>query len=187
MDCEPQLTDNDIMLRVSGDDIQQLNVLFRKYHRILNSFFENLGCDVQTAQDLTQETFIRILKFRSSFSQRYTFKNWMFQIARNVRVDHLRKHGRRSMIEIEEEEHSTSHNPFDDLHQSEINDQLHQAMQMLNTDQQTLLYLARFEGLDYREIGKTVGCSANNVKTRIFRTLEKLREHYFQLSERTPV
>ncbi len=69
--------------------------------------------------------------------------------------------------------------------QEELKD-LDRAMQLLNDDHREILYLARYEKLSYEEIGKVLGCTANNVKIKVYRALEQLRIQFHKLSERIP-
>ncbi len=63
--------ENELMSLVAAGAVHQLNVLYKDYHQVLNGFFVNLGSDSQTAQDLTQETFLRILRYRESYRQEF--------------------------------------------------------------------------------------------------------------------
>ena len=182
-------SDNEVMQTVVSGEIQQLQVLFRRYHRILNAFFSNHGCDPTISQDLTQETFLRILKARTSFKTRYSFKSWMFRIARNVHIDHYRRVIRRGEVQPSDEMPSFVDASIQESNQSkwENHDQLKQALGKLDPEHREILFLARFEQLNYREISHVTGYSENNVKIRVFRALQQLKEHFFQLSERTPV
>lgn len=183
-------TDNQVMQKITDGEIQLLQILFRKYHRFLNAFFLNQGCDISTAQDLTQETFLRILKARDTFKAHYTFKSWMFRIARNCHIDHFRRSSRRietNYVSPEERLKTKEASQQSELTDWENNDQLREALSRLSPEQREILFLARFEQLNYREIARITGHSENNVKVRVFRALNKLRDHFNQLSERIPV
>ena len=198
MQSDPTPTDEQLMQEVGEGALQQLNTLFRRYHPILNAFFIHMGSDAQTAQDLTQETFLRILRFRCTFKAGLAFKPWMFRIAKNVRHDHMRKLTRSPQPAAPQPIHESYANALEDLQcdpappanelqqQKEDISQLNRALQLLEPQHREILFLARYEQLNYNQIAQSLGCSANNVKIRVYRALEKLKKSYHQLSERMP-
>jgi RNA polymerase sigma-70 factor (ECF subfamily) len=72
------------MLQVKAGQVDQLGLLFERYHRILFSFFYNLNRNVEMSEDLVQNVFMRILKYKHRFKGDGEFKTWMFHIAKNV-------------------------------------------------------------------------------------------------------
>lgn len=174
------------MSLVAAGEIHQLNVLYQHYHQVLNGFFVNLGSDPQSAQDLTQETFLRILRYRESYREEFPFKAWMFRIARNVRFEHLKKCARQpETVDAFDEAVQCGFVESRDNRKEELKD-LDQAIRSLNDEHREILYLARYEKLSYAEIGKILGCNANNVKIKVYRALEQLRIQFHRLSERIP-
>ena len=87
------MSENDeaCMLRTAAGDTGGLSALFERHHRPLFGFFHRLSGSSGVADDLTQEVFFRMLKFRMTFREGMKFRPWMYQIARNVHNDHLRK------------------------------------------------------------------------------------------------
>src|SRR5262245_59552335 len=85
-------TDKSLMLAVRDGDVDQFGELFRRHHDRIFAFFYRMTADPSASEDLTQEVFVRMLKYRSSFGEGSDFSGWMYQIARNVRADHFRKH-----------------------------------------------------------------------------------------------
>src|SRR5215470_5016737 len=84
-------TDESLMLAVRNGELDQFAVLFERHHDRLFSFFYRMTADPPASEDLTQDVFFRMLKYRSSFGEDSDFRAWMYQIARNVRADHFRK------------------------------------------------------------------------------------------------
>ena len=176
--------DNDVMLQVKNGEIGRLNILFSRYQGMLTGYFFNQCGQSETAKDLTQDTFWRILRYRESFSPRYAFKSWMFQIARNVYADHC-KASQRQMIPFENH-HQGSHDDSTGRESCERDEQhqlLHQALASLPEDKREILFLARFEGLNYQEIASMLNCSANNVKIKVYRALQHLRTQYQSITD----
>lgn len=79
------------MTRVREGDLDKLGLLFERYKRPLYGFFYGLNRDQELSEDLVQNTFLRILKYRHLFRGDGDFKTWMFHIARNVSHDQYRK------------------------------------------------------------------------------------------------
>lgn len=85
------------MLKVKDGNLDQLGLLFERYHRLLYRFFQNYHQRVE-CQDLVQTVFMRILKYRTQFNENEgEFKTWMFRIARNVNMDFFKKQKRKGI------------------------------------------------------------------------------------------
>ncbi|MGC2697119.1 MAG: RNA polymerase sigma factor, partial [Candidatus Angelobacter sp.] len=80
------------MAQVRSGMGEMLGVLFERYHVPLFNFYLKLIGERTVSEDLVQEVFFRILKYRHSYRVETPFKAWMYQIARNARIDHFRKH-----------------------------------------------------------------------------------------------
>jgi RNA polymerase sigma-70 factor (ECF subfamily) len=85
------ISDNALMLKVKEGDLDKLGLLFERYKRPLYGFFYGLTKNGEVSEDLVQNVFLRILKYRYLFRGEGDFKTWMFHIARNVNNDHFRK------------------------------------------------------------------------------------------------
>src|SRR5271163_1784275 len=79
--------DEDLMLEVRNGSGETLGVLFDRYHSPLFNFYSKLTGDRTLSDDLVQEVFLRILKYRQSYEPGTPFRAWIYQIARNARVD----------------------------------------------------------------------------------------------------
>jgi RNA polymerase sigma factor (sigma-70 family) len=85
-------SDEDLMIAVREGDVDQLEVLFARYREPLYDFFGRLTGSRAVSEDLVQEVFVRILKYRASYRETNRFVTWMYQIARNSRIDYFKKH-----------------------------------------------------------------------------------------------
>src|ERR1700682_3066506 len=83
--------DEDLMLEVRDGAGETLGVLFDRYQTPLFNFYSKMTGDRILSEDLVQEVFLRILKYRQSYTPGTPFRSWMYQIARNARLDHFRK------------------------------------------------------------------------------------------------
>ncbi|HUQ49346.1 MAG TPA: sigma-70 family RNA polymerase sigma factor [Terriglobales bacterium] len=175
------LSDEELMLLVRDGAGEMLGVLFGRYQSPLFNFYCKLTSNRALSEDLVQDVFYRILKYRSTYRADTSFRAWMYQIARNARVDHARKY------RPEEEftpEMSPSVSPGDPVQTERETELLHRALQTLSDDKREVLVLSRFQEMKYEEIAQVMGCEVNTVKVRVFRALQDLREAYGRLERR---
>lgn len=176
------------MERVRDGEVSELALLFDRHHRALFRFFWHLSGSRPLAEDLTQEVFFRMLKFRGTFQQGARFAPWMYQIARNVYTDHMRKHTEHQFgnerWDGEFEPMDPALSPERRLLQASDLAILRRAFDRLPVDRKELLTLARYQNLKYEEIAEILQCEAGAVKTRVFRAMRQLSEMFFQLSGR---
>ena len=85
------VSDQMLMISVRDGNMEKLGMLFERHHGRLFNYFLHLTGNRHLSEDLVQEVFVRLLKYRHTFRENSTFTAWMFQIARNVRIDYLRK------------------------------------------------------------------------------------------------
>src|SRR5688500_5866580 len=92
------------MRLVRQGELEKLGLLFERHHRALFNFFSRLTGHRGLSEDLVQEVFLRILKYRDSFKAEHGFATWMYQIARNVNFDQMRKRTRETGLLADFEE-----------------------------------------------------------------------------------
>ena len=84
------ISDHEIMLMVKAGDLEKLGLLFERHKQLLYAyFFRHTHC-IHTSEDSVQNVFLRILKYRQRFKGHGKFTSWMYYIARNVFLDHLK-------------------------------------------------------------------------------------------------
>src|SRR5262245_46321195 len=181
-------SDEVMMLAVRDGDVAKLGALFDRYHSVLFDFFGRLTGNSALAEDLVQDVFFRILKYRKTYRNESHFKTWMFHIARNARIDHFRKHRAEVMFpETGFEIESPSPRPNTELEQQQQAMLLQKALYRLPEDKREVLVLARYHEMKYEQIADLLGCELNTVKVRVHRALKELREIYLKLSgEKAP-
>jgi RNA polymerase sigma-70 factor, ECF subfamily len=178
------LTDQSLMQQVKDGDVGKLGILFERHHAMLFNFLLRLTGDRQLSEDLVQEVFVRLLKYRHTYRGESQFTTWMFQIARNLRVDHFRKHRQEDDLNVEEATDFTSPDPSpgDQVVQNQEMRHLNEALDRLPREKREVLLLTRFHNLKHEEIAEILGCSVPSVKARVFRAMQDLRENYFELT-----
>ncbi len=182
-------TDENLMLAVRGGDVAKLGVLFDRHHRALFDFFARMTGSRTTAEDLVQDVFFRILKYRETFRDESRFKAWMFHIARNARFDHFKKHRPESALPDDAIPVLQSRSPFpgQELEQEQQTLLLECAMFKLPAEKREVLVLSRYQDMKYEQIAELMGCEVGAVKVRVHRALKELREIFLKLSsERLP-
>src|ERR1700749_1785646 len=94
-------TDNALMAQVGAGETGKLAVLFERHHRPLFRYFVAMNRNREISEDLVQDVFFRMLRYRASYDPAQSFTAWMYQIARNAGVDHMRKRGAMQVVDID--------------------------------------------------------------------------------------
>jgi len=166
--------DEALMKRAARGDRQAFAVLVRRHQNALLNFFRRHGVD-NSAEDLVQETFIRLFKYRKKYRPTAKLTTFLYMMARQVRIDYIRRTQRRAtameeMAEGEAIRESTS-NRLPGRAEDAVD-----ALRNLSDDMREVVILNVFQGLRYREVAGVLGIPLGTVKTRMFYALRKLRE-----------
>jgi RNA polymerase sigma factor (sigma-70 family) len=177
-----QATDNRVMEEVRDGQVERLAILFERHQIMLYNFFLRLTGNRGVSEDLVQDVFFRILKYRKTFQGQSKFTVWMYQIARNVHVDYLRK--QKPEVPLEEQfEEAASPEP---LPAEKMNAEvdialLREALSRLSLKKREILLLSRFQEMKYQDIAKLLGCNIGSVKSTVHRAIKDLSKIYCQL------
>lgn len=172
------------MAAVGAGEVQKLAVLFERHHRGLFRYFVSMNRNRELSEDLVQDVFFRMLRYRASYDAKQSFTAWMFQIARNAGVDSAQKR-RGEVIGIDEyTDHKADDAPGPE--ESAVQGQdlrlLRRALELLPADKREILVLSRFEGMKYDELAKVLGCEVGTVKVRVYRAMRALEQAYLTIS-----
>ena len=175
-------TDNELMEAVRDGRVEKLAVLFERYQSMLFNFFLRLTGNRAASEDLVQEVFVRVLKYRAGYLGDSRFNVWLFQIARNAHIDHLRK--LKPALPIDESrDQAPAREPrpeaaYEAVEEAEL---VRRALDRLPAQKRELLVLFRFQNLKLREIAELTGVQVGTVKAQVHRALKDLGRAYFEL------
>jgi len=173
-----QETDPGLIRRASAGDIEAFSELVRTHQQHVWRFLRRLLGDDALAEDVTQETFVRVYTRLDSFTFEAKFSTWIFQIARNAGIDELRKRQRQTRL------HDTlGRRELAVLPSPELGVELQMLLDKLPDDLRAALLLVEIFGLRYREAGEVLGIPTGTVKSRVHSARVKLHE-WAQAGER---
>jgi RNA polymerase sigma factor (sigma-70 family) len=176
------LTDQSLMLAVKDGEVEKFGVLFERHHDALFAFFYRMTGDASASEDLAQEVFVRMLKYRSTFGEASEFRAWMYQIARNVRAHHFRKRQAAEAAPLEESNLQHLPVPWQNIERERQLSVLQRALLALPEEKRELLILARYQEMKYEEIAKLLSIQAGTVKVRVHRAVRELRALFLKMS-----
>ena len=169
------------MLLVKEGHLSELTALFDRYQVLLYNFFCRLTMDKAASEDLTQNLFYRVIRYRQSYDpSQGTFRSWIYRMARNVHFDFCKQEqkapGRLTDPEDAEERLADKITGFtEDQYQ-----RLDEVMAKLPAEQREILVLSRYQGLKYEEISRIKEISVAAIKVQVYRALKQLRTLYFK-------
>ncbi|MDC6384071.1 RNA polymerase sigma factor [Flagellimonas taeanensis] len=181
------LTDNVLMLKVKSGDLDKLGLLYERHKKKLFGFFYNMGNNPSISEDLVQNVFVRILKYRNSFTGEGPFTAWMFSMARNVNYDHYKKVSHESVsrnVSPEQVDKGTGDYLNEAMDLQGDAHLLKKALGLLPAEKKEILLLSKYRELKFQEIGDILGCSEGAAKVRVHRALKDLKTIFLQLETR---
>lgn len=180
------MTDEALMVAVRSGDLAKLGVLFERYHLPLFDFLTRMTGDRAAAEDLVQDIFVRILKYRATFRDGGSFETWLYRIARNARADYFRQRPPLDPLDQETlDRPAPQPGPARRLEADRERARLKRALLLLRDDKRELLVLARYQDLRYEQIAEILGIDVGAVKVRVHRAVRELRAIFLQLGDGT--
>ncbi len=190
-----------LMLQVRDDVQGAFEVLVQRYQNRLVGVLLHLVGGVEEAEDLSQEVFLRVYKARKGYKPRAKFSTWLFTIANNLALNHLRGKGRNPEVPLDRgagANSSSALRPIDRLAASgstasaqlrkvELGEVVREALGILGEDQKMAVLLNKFEGMGYSEIAQVMNKSEAAIKSLLARARYNLRERlepYLRTGER---
>lgn len=176
--------DNVLMQKVRDGDLAKMAVLFERHHRALFRYFLRLTGNREFSEDLVQDVYFRMLKYRHTYRDGNPFSAWMYQVARNAHVDGLQK--RKGELPLPEEgiEEPVSAEPdaSEVIRRRQDLGLLRKALAALPVEKRELLVLSRFQDMKYDQIAAILACDVGTVKVRVYRAIKALSQIFFELA-----
>ena len=174
--------DEQVMREVQSGNVAKLAVLFDRHSRKLFHYFLHLTSSRTTSEDLVQEVFFRILKYRHTYQPEMSFRAWMYQIGRNAWMDHASRWKAESgRLEDAGEVISADAAPDRQYQNAQEKKLLYRALADLPQSKREVLVMSRFLDLKYEEIASVLNCQPGAVKVRVYRALRELGDRFFAL------
>lgn len=170
--------DFSIVKRVQAGDVAAFDQLILKYRERVFGVVYNLTANREDTSDLTQDTFIKAFQSINRFQGNCSFFTWLYKIAVNTSLSHLRKNRLRSFFSLEKiQEDGTNAQLLEqltdkggadrDTYLRELQQKLNEAMQKLSIPHRTVITLFEIDGLSHSEIAEVMGCSEGTVRSRL--------------------
>lgn len=169
------------MLKVKAGQLDQLALLFERHKKPLYGFFYRLTADADVSEDLVQNVFVRMIKYKHSYKGDGKFTTWMYHMARNLFADHYKKEKRmgwKEDPEVADKFYVDEHNAEFQRIQSEEQKILQSALLRLSAEKREVLVMSKFQGMRYQDIALTLEMTESAVKVRVFRALKELKKQY---------
>ena len=187
------VSDEDLMMDCKKGDMSAFELLVRRYQdAIINYIYFSIN-DYHRAEDLAQETFLRVFKNASRYEVKASFKSWLYTIATNLTRNEIRNRARRNTYFLEDlvdENEDVYHSVYmiDEglqpdllLERKERQQIVKKAIKMLPENQCTALTLVTYQELSYEEIAEILNCSIGAVKSLIHRARQNIKDILIKL------
>ena len=175
------------MVAYQGGDSEAFRELYDRHARALINFFYKMTCDRAMSEDLTQEAFIRLIRFRDRYRPEATFRTFMYRVAKNLWIDQYRSKKNAPHTVSSDKRIGEGGATVGDMLQSGDTGQgeraeqkeaaalIHKALEQLPEGQRMVFLLAETEGLKYREISEILDIPVGTIKSRMNAAVHRLR------------
>jgi RNA polymerase sigma-70 factor (ECF subfamily) len=162
--------------------------LVRRYQRPISAYVYRMVGNYESALDLTQEIFIKVYSSLRRYRPEFKFSTWIYKIAHNSAVDHLRRNTTREQSLVMGPEgdqfdlpvESGSLSPEQESERKERRGEIESVVRALPANYRELIILRHSQDLSYEEIVEVTGLPLGTVKNRLFRAREMMRQHFVE-------
>lgn len=170
------ISDEDLCRQVQDGNEAALEALVHRHHRPIFAYLYRLLGNRSAAEDLTQETFARLLTRIDAYCHPRPFRPWLFTIAHNLYKDYCKNHYNRSTVLMAESATMAAPEPFDLSERIAQRAEVITAVRSLDPPLREVLVLRHYHDLKVDEIAAVLSVPPGTVKYRLFRALQKLRD-----------
>ena len=181
-------TDREVVEAACAGREDAYRELLRRYQRPVFSLIYRMVRDRELAEDLTQETFVKVLNALDTYRSEFKFSSWIFKIANNAAIDHLRRRQLDTLslegapdAQTQERREATQlqlaargESPLDEVQARELGSSIEQAIGTLRPEYRSCIILRHIEGRSYEEIAEVLDLPLGTVKTYIHRARAEL-------------
>jgi RNA polymerase sigma-70 factor (ECF subfamily) len=185
----PAPADESLMLAYRSGEVRAFEELARRHRAAVFNFILRLVGDRGRAEDLLQETWLKVIRVAPSYEKKAKFTTWLYTIARNLCVDSMRRERYRKADSLDaavdssedsapRSDHVAGDGPSPDraAHAASLRPKLEKALAALPAEQREVFVLREYGGIAFREIAEVTGVPENTVKSRMRYALESLRK-----------
>lgn len=175
----PEVPDEVLLEKWQAGDAVAFEALFQRYSAPLYSYFCRLGEARALAEDLVQETFLKVLAGAQGFDPHRKLSTWLYAIGTNAWRDHRKRTRRRlawsALVGPRGHSRRGGEEPLTDLLRREAAAHVEEVLRELPDEMRAILVMKHFQGLRYEEIGEVLGCPTGTVKSRVHTALMQVR------------
>lgn len=186
------MADEELACLAAAGDLQAFEELVRRHQRGIYTIIYNMTGNRADTDDLVQETFIRAYRSIRSFKRRSRFFTWLYRIAMNLTLSHLRKKSQNHDLDLNELSPDAAQDalisrlvdpttPDREARLRELQRRLNEAMQRLTPIHRMVVTLFDVQGLSHEEIAKIMGCKVGTVRSRLFYARQQLQAYLSDL------
>jgi RNA polymerase sigma factor (sigma-70 family) len=175
-------SDSELMRQVRAGSTAALATLFERHHARVYGYCLRMTGNRSTAEDLVQDVFMKMLKYKATFKDDSELVPWMFGIARNSCLAQLKRRANDHLPATPSIEETAADEAHEEPHDDRESDLVRQALLRLPAERREVLVLSRFEYKSYDEIARVLDCSVGAVKVRVHRAMKQLREIYLDMA-----
>src|SRR6266850_1117949 len=183
-----KLADSELVTSAAGGHEEGFEELVRRYQRPISAYVYRMVGDYEAALDLTQEIFIKVYSSLNRYRAEFKFSTWIYKIAHNSAVDHLRRTATREQSLINGNDgdnfelpiESGRPNPEQESERKERRIEIECVVRTLPSHYRELIILRHSQDLTYEEIVEVTGLPLGTVKNRLFRAREMMRQQFME-------
>lgn len=183
-----ELSDFELVARSISGRHDGFEELVRRYQRPITGYVFRMLGDYDAALDVAQEVFIKVYNSLAKYSSEYKFSTWVYRIAHNAAIDHMRRNPPvQQSIETESPDgtyqlqlESPNPSPEKDREWSEWRVEIEKVVRCLPAAYRELILLRHSQDLSYDEIAEVTALPLGTVKNRLFRAREMMREIFIE-------
>jgi len=167
------------MRRVQAGETHLVGSLYERHKKSLFAYFYRCSNDRSVSEDMVQNVFMKVIKYKNQFKGHGEFNYWLFRIARHTWLDSIKKKDpmfRAAEIKNDHLESSYSTTAAHMMTQEDQIEKLKRALDIISPDKKDAIILSRYHGLDYKTIADMSDCTENAIKSRVMRGIMEIKK-----------